>query len=230
MKPPIPNNEVARLKTLCKCNVLDTAPEQAYDDITTLAANICGTSVSVISLVDANRQWFKSKVGLDASETARDIAFCAYAILQPDIFIVNNALLDERFATNPLVASEPYIRFYAGVPLITADGYGLGTLCVIDFVPRELTSEQVNALKSLGRQTLKLLEQRLKSGELEGTPVESKQAPKKPDLSFKQIAPKIGLALAALASLGLFSYLIWTNLIQNTAPTQQYNGFSQDKK
>ena len=230
MKPPIPTNEVARLKTLCKCNILDTAPDQAYDDITTLAAHICGTPVCVISLVDANRQWFKSKVGLDASETARDIAFCAYAILQPDLFIVNNALEDERFATNPLVTSEPYIRFYAGVPLITADGYALGTLCVIDFIPRELTLEQVNALKSLGRQTLKLLEQRRNSGELKGTPVERQQASKKPDLSFKQIAPKFGLALAALAGFGLVSYLSWTNLIQNTAsPTQQYNGFSQDK-
>lgn len=152
MKAPLPDNEAQRLKALCKYKILDTASEQAFDDITRLAAQICGTPISLVSLVEAERQWFKSKVGLEATDISRDISFCAYAILQPDIFIVSDTLADKRFATNPLVTSAPQIRFYAGVPLLSSEGYALGTLCVIDYVPRKLSQEQVEGLRVLSRQ------------------------------------------------------------------------------
>lgn len=152
MKAPLPDNEAQRLKALCKYKILDTASEQAFDDITRLAAQICGTPISLVSLVEAERQWFKSKVGLEATDTSRDISFCAHAILQPDILIVSDTLADKRFATNPLVTSAPQIRFYAGVPLLSSEGYALGTLCVIDYVPRKLSQEQVGVLRVLSRQ------------------------------------------------------------------------------
>jgi diguanylate cyclase (GGDEF)-like protein len=146
------DTEAARLAALGECKILDTPPEKAFDDITRLAAYICGTPIALISLVDASRQWFKSKVGLDVAETARDIAFCDYTIKQGEVLIVPDALTDRRFATNPLVTCEPYIRFYAGVPLLTTEGHALGTLCVIDYLPREMTSGQVEALSTLGHQ------------------------------------------------------------------------------
>jgi signal transduction histidine kinase len=166
----LPDNEEARLQALARYKVLDTSPEIGFDDLTALAAYICGTPVALVSLVDAQRQWFKSKVGVAATETPREQAFCAHALLQPnDLLIVPNALEDERFATNPLVTSDPNIRFYAGSPLVTPDGFAVGTLCVIDQIPRTLSPEQMEALRALSRQVVSQLELRRNLTELERT-------------------------------------------------------------
>jgi GAF domain-containing protein len=151
-------NDAARVSALQKYAILDSEPEQAFDDLTLLASYVCKTPIALISLIDENRQWFKSKVGISATETSRDIAFCSTAIQQPDVFVVPDTLQDERFRTNPLVVSEPNIRFYAGAPLINEDGYALGTLCVIDLAPRSLAADQELALKALSRLVLMQME------------------------------------------------------------------------
>ena len=156
--PIMSTDDTARVAALQKYAILDSEPEQAFDDLTLLASYVCKTPIALISLVDENRQWFKSKVGLSASETSRDIAFCSMAIQHPDVFVVPDTLQDERFRTNPLVTSEPNIRFYAGAPLINEDGYALGTLCVIDCTPRELGADQEAALKALSRLVLAQME------------------------------------------------------------------------
>jgi GAF domain-containing protein len=155
---PRPTPDAARVASLEKYAILDTEPEQAFDDLTLLASYICKAPIAAISLIDGNRQWFKSKVGLSVTETPREIAFCSTAIQQSDVLIVPDTLQDERFRNNPLVVSDPRIRFYAGAPLINEEGYALGTLCVIDRTPRELTPEQKEALQALSRLVLAQME------------------------------------------------------------------------
>ncbi|MGB2924222.1 MAG: ATP-binding protein [Limnothrix sp.] len=156
---PVPDNEIERLAALRNYMVLDSLPEQSFDDLTAIAAYICGTPIALVSLLDEDRQWFKSSVGVDLSETPRSQAFCSHAILEPEkVMVVPNALEDKRFANNPLVTEDANIRFYAGTPLVNSDGYALGTLCVVDQKPRELTAEQRAALEALGRQVVALLE------------------------------------------------------------------------
>lgn len=206
MKAPLPDNEAQRIETLLEYKILDTPSEAAFDDLTRLASYICQTPIALISLIDTNRQWFKSKVGLDALETHRDLAFCAHAILQPDVLVVPDATDDERFAANPLVTSDPNIRFYAGVPLINPEGYALGTLCVIDYLPRELTPDQIEALRTLGRQVIKQLELRRNLASLVLVTNKHKQAQRIRKQFFKKIAAGFGLASAILVLIGVVSY------------------------
>ncbi|WP_338790370.1 ATP-binding protein [Bernardetia sp. Wsw4-3y2] len=166
---PLPTNENERLEALLRYEVMDTESEKEFDDLVKLASQICESEISLVSLIDSERQWFKAKVGLDALETHRDMAFCAHAILQDDIFEVENALEDERFHDNPLVADKDglNIRFYAGMPLKNPEGLNLGTLCVIDNKPKKLTEAQKFALTTLGRQVVTQLELRLKFRDLQ---------------------------------------------------------------
>lgn len=160
MSSPIPKNEKRRLEVLWQYDVLDTAPEGVFDDLTELAALVCDAPIALISLVDEDRQWFKSRLGVEFSETARDISFCAHAIMQEDLFLVPDATQDPRFRNNPLVTGEPRVRFYAGMPLITRDGYTLGTLCINDRMPRQLTAIQQQALRVIARHIVRHLEMR----------------------------------------------------------------------
>ncbi|MEQ8248528.1 MAG: PAS domain-containing protein [Alphaproteobacteria bacterium] len=160
LTPPSLKNEAARLEALAFLDVLDTPPEGQFDDIVRLAAYVCGTPIALVSLIDRERQWFKARFGLDARETPRAVSFCGHAINQSSIFEVPDAHLDARFADNPLVVEPPHVRAYAGAPLITAEGFAVGTLCVIDHEPRTLTAQQRDALKVLSNQVMTLLESR----------------------------------------------------------------------
>jgi GAF domain-containing protein len=154
-------NETARLAALNRYAILDSEPEQSFDDLVILAAHICNTPMAMLSLVDENRQWFKSKFGVQVRETSRDTSICAHAIQQKDLFVVPDTLKDERFRDNSLVTGEPHIRFYAGTPLVNEDGYALGTLCVVDREPRELDPAQKEAISALGRLAMRQMELRL---------------------------------------------------------------------
>lgn len=158
--------ERSRLAALRSYRILDTAPEAAFDDLALLAAQICDTPIALISLVDSDRQWFKSRIGTTLTGTSREVAFCSHAIRQTETLIVPDAHADDRFRHNPLVVAEPGIRFYAGAPLITSGGHALGTLCVIDVAPRNLTTEQREALEALRRQVVAQLELRRNIDEL----------------------------------------------------------------
>ena len=147
-------NESERLEALHSYQVLDTEPEQAFNDLVQLSAFICGTPISLISLVDEDRQWFKARVGLNTAQTSREHAFCQYAMLANDVYEVPDATADARFAYNPLVTGDPHIRFYAGTPLVSPEGQPLGTLCALDTVPRHLTTDQREALRVLARQVM----------------------------------------------------------------------------
>lgn len=159
-------NEKARVQALRRYRILDTDPEKAFDDLAILASSICNTPVALISVIDSDRQWFKSKVGVDITETPLEASFCAVAIQQPDLFVVPDATKDPRFSSNPFVISEPKIRFYAGAPYTSSDGHPLGTLCVVDTVPRQLTASQEKALLALSRQVQAQFELRKNLNEL----------------------------------------------------------------
>ena len=158
---PKHQSEALRIAELLRFDVLDTEDEQAFDELTELASSICGTPISLITLIDEDRQWFKSRLGIDTKETPRELAFCAHAILQDDVFEISNTLEDSRFADNPLVTQDPSIRFYAGAPLITKKGLPIGTLCVADKEAKQLTDEQKRILQLLANQVMGQLELRL---------------------------------------------------------------------
>lgn len=166
MAAPIPTTEKQRLAALQRYRILDTAPEEEFDDLVRLASQLCGVPMALITLVDEKRQWFKAKVGIDRPETPREHAFCAHTILGKDVMIVQDARSDERFSSNPLVTGEPHIQFYAGAPLRNREGHALGSLCIIDQKVRELATQEVAALEALARVAMRLIEQRQSSAEL----------------------------------------------------------------
>ena len=171
-------SEQLRLAALQEYQIMDTLPEQAFDDLACLTSVICGTPIALVTLLDSQRQWFKAVHGLSTRETPLEHAFCAHAIHQEGVFLVPDARLDPRFSANPLVSGEPRIRFYAGAPLITPSGVALGTLCAIDRVPRVLTAEQQDALAALARQVIRALEMRRTVGALRVALAEKAQARK----------------------------------------------------
>ncbi|WP_025743830.1 GAF domain-containing sensor histidine kinase [Aquimarina pacifica] len=168
MSAAIPINEKFRLEALKSLNILDSKPQKEFDEITTLAAHLCETDIALISFVDNNRQWFKSKYGMSTCETPRELSFCAHAILEPEKpFVINDARTDERFSKNPLTDVEKLVVFYAGIPLIDKDGFALGTLCVIHSEPKQLSEKQLKSLKALSNQVIILLELNKKNKDLE---------------------------------------------------------------
>lgn len=160
-------DDVRRLAALKEYNILDTAPEKDFDELVALASAICETPISTITLIDENRQWHKARIGLEDQEGNRDHAFCAHAINEEDLMVVPDATKDDRFIDNPFVTGHPDIRFYAGMPLINPEGYKLGTLCVIDRKPKNLSDSQLLSLRVLAKQVMKQMELRRKVSELQ---------------------------------------------------------------
>ncbi len=176
MKATLPDHEAERLAAIHQYQIIDTEPESAFDDLARLAADICGTTIALINLIDGNRQWFKSKLGLDVTEMPRDFGLCPQCIQQGDVLVIPDTLADDRFAKNPVVTAYPHIRFYAGVPLIAPKGQIIGTLCVADTVPHQLSLAQVEALQALSRQIISQLELRRHIADMARIATECQQA------------------------------------------------------
>ncbi len=201
--PPLPEDEAERLAELERHEVLDTPPEGAFDDLTRLASRICETPVSLVSLVDEHRQWFKSRTGTEATETPREQAFCAHAILRPEeLFVVEDSLQDRRFRDNPLATGDAPVRFYAGMPLVTSSGHALGTLCVIDHRPRRLSEAQRESLRILADQVVTQLELRRACRELEAERDRADRATAARDALLERLARDVRSPLDLLEGLG----------------------------
>lgn len=215
----IATDEQARLAALRRYRILDTEPEQRFDDLTMLASQICETPMSLITLIDSDRQWFKSKVGLGIDETERSVAFCTHAIQQPaSIMQVPDAARDARFRDNPFVTGEPNIRFYAGAPLVTPDGFALGTLCVIDVKPRTLSEAQLRALDALRRQVEAQLELRQHLKELEQALAERDRAEAAQTALVEELRTSLG-KVEKLAALMPYCSTCELNLVIPATPT-----------
>jgi PAS domain S-box-containing protein len=215
LKPPVPRDEKQRLENLKLYNILDSGAEKEFDDVTLLASQICQTPISLISLIDQQRQWFKSAFGLNVSQVDRNLAFCGHAILGSDVFIVPDALKDERFADHPCVTQQPAIRFYAATPLISSEGYALGTLCVIDRVPRELSSTQIQALTILGRQVVSLINLR-----------RAVSISRAAEAEIKLIANRLSLATQS-AKIGVWDWDLKSNVLTWDATMFEHYGLKQ---
>jgi signal transduction histidine kinase len=210
MRAPLPANEIDRLAALYALNVLDSPPDKDFDDIVALASNVCGVPMSLLSLVDADRQWFKARIGTDLTETSRDLSFCTHTILGTDLLVVPDTRDDSRFRDNPSVEMTGGIRFYAGAPLITTDGYALGALCVIDSVPRRLEIEQLQALRALARQVTSQLELRRYAVALASTTTQLQDLERRRDdlaaLVGGELRPVLRLMSTYLEDLGRTGY------------------------
>jgi len=188
MQAPTPKNEARRLHVLWQYDILDTVPEEVFDEMADLASLICEAPIALISLVDEDRQWFKARIGTTLKETSRDISFCAHAILGTEVLIVPDATKDKRFKDNPLVTEKPKIRFYAGAPLISPDGHALGSLCVMDKVARALREPQKQALQTLARHVMTQLELRRHARELHETRNDQARLQKELELARAEVA------------------------------------------
>jgi signal transduction histidine kinase len=210
MKAAVPDNETDRLAALYALDILDSAPEQDFDDIVSLASNVCGTPTSLVNLIDIDRQWFKARVGSDLNETSRELSFCAHAILGRDLLVVPDTTQDARFSDNPLVDTSDGIRFYAGAPLITTDGFALGTLCVVDNKPRKLDIEQLQALRALSRQVTAQMELRRHATALANTTARLQELERRKDdlagLIGGDLRAPLKLVTAYLEKLGKTGY------------------------
>jgi signal transduction histidine kinase len=210
MRAPLPVNEIDRLAALYALNVLDSPPEKDFDDIVALAAKVCDVPMSLVSLVDADRQWFKARIGTDLTETPRDLSFCTHAILGKDVLVVPDATQDSRFRDNPAVGTDGGVRFYAGAPLTTTDGFALGSLCVVDSRPRRLDIEQLQALRALARQVTSQLELRRYAVALANTTARLQELERRKDdlagLVGGELRPTLRLMSSYLQELGRTGY------------------------
>src|SRR5687768_10019652 len=213
--PPVPSlcSDAERLAALRRYGILDTPPEQAFDDITRLVAHVCQTPMATVTFIDGHRQWFKSEIGMGVRETPLDLSICAHAILSSDLYVIHDTLEDETFRNNPVVVGKPHVRFYAGARLVSPDGHALGTLCVVDCVPRTLTAPQQDALRALARQVVTQLELRqtlatqvAAAEALRGAKHAAEQANRAKDAFLATVSHELRTPLSAI--------LLWANILR----------------